>query len=400
MPDAASVILSEPLTDRHALEAFAARNPELEQLERLLGQFNIFEALGAARQELRHSDFLAFLLNPKQNHGLGASFLKTFLQEAALAADSDATDLPVDLDAWTFEAVEVRREWGHIDVLVIDERARFVVLIENKIDTGEGADQLARYYQTVQQRWPGYAVFALYLTPEGAEPSDLRYQAVGYELICRVVEEVAESAKATLDQAVHLLMTHYAQMLRKHIVSDSHISALCRSIYSQHRQALDLIYKHRPDRRSEIREIALRLLSEGHDWKILSKWKSGVSFRPHAWQTSRLLWGIVYCAFDCSPTALHFSIQIWNEGTDPADCRNLWEMSRRLGWPVRKMSKRNTFVYDHYLLQSSDAELEGAELEALIQERWTAFLNEQYPVLREQLRQEKWLWDNDNETSC
>jgi hypothetical protein len=54
------------IEDRQALEAFVVENDDLETLEGLLEQFNIFEALGVARQELRHSDFLAFLLDPRQ----------------------------------------------------------------------------------------------------------------------------------------------------------------------------------------------------------------------------------------------------------------------------------------------------------------------------------------------
>jgi len=33
---------------------------------------NIFEAAGMHRQEIRHSNFLAFLLRPQETHGLGA----------------------------------------------------------------------------------------------------------------------------------------------------------------------------------------------------------------------------------------------------------------------------------------------------------------------------------------
>lgn len=59
------------VSDRQALTALVVDNSDLERLEALLDQFNIFEALGAVRVELRHSDFLAFLLNPKQSHRLG-----------------------------------------------------------------------------------------------------------------------------------------------------------------------------------------------------------------------------------------------------------------------------------------------------------------------------------------
>lgn len=46
------------------LESLIVDNPKLERLESLLAQFNVFEAIGAVKHELRHSDFLAFLLDP------------------------------------------------------------------------------------------------------------------------------------------------------------------------------------------------------------------------------------------------------------------------------------------------------------------------------------------------
>jgi hypothetical protein len=66
--------------DRQALEALVVDNADLERLESLIAQFNIFEAVGVERQELRHSDFLSFLLDPRQSHGLGDSFLRRLLQ--------------------------------------------------------------------------------------------------------------------------------------------------------------------------------------------------------------------------------------------------------------------------------------------------------------------------------
>jgi hypothetical protein len=46
-------------------------NADLETLEGLIAQFSIFDTIGAALQELRRSDFLAFLLDPQQNHRFG-----------------------------------------------------------------------------------------------------------------------------------------------------------------------------------------------------------------------------------------------------------------------------------------------------------------------------------------
>ncbi|HEY9655978.1 MAG TPA: PD-(D/E)XK nuclease family protein, partial [Crinalium sp.] len=70
-----------------ALEKFIVDNHYLEKLESLLTQFNIFEAVGVTRQELRHSDFLAFLLNPSQTHQLGDRFLKRFLKRVLIEAE-------------------------------------------------------------------------------------------------------------------------------------------------------------------------------------------------------------------------------------------------------------------------------------------------------------------------
>ncbi len=76
------------LDDRKALEVFILNNPELEYLETKIGQFNIFEAVGMVRQEIRHSHFLAFLLNPSENHGLDDLFLKQLLIHTLSRADS------------------------------------------------------------------------------------------------------------------------------------------------------------------------------------------------------------------------------------------------------------------------------------------------------------------------
>jgi hypothetical protein len=69
---------------RELLENFIVDNEDLEELEAKLAEFNIFEAIGVVRQEIRHSNFLAFLLDPSQNHRLDDIFLKRFLKRVLL----------------------------------------------------------------------------------------------------------------------------------------------------------------------------------------------------------------------------------------------------------------------------------------------------------------------------
>ena len=98
--------------DRKALETLVVNNADLERLEALLDRFNIFEAVGLVRQEIRHSAFLAFLLDPQENHGLGDAFAKRLLQEAIMAApDTSSPVTPIELSLWDLGQMEVRREW-------------------------------------------------------------------------------------------------------------------------------------------------------------------------------------------------------------------------------------------------------------------------------------------------
>jgi len=140
---------------RELLESFIVDNEDLDKLESQLAQFNIFEAIGVIRQELRHSDFLAFILNPSQNHRLEDIFLKRLLKrvllEADIPIDSNYLKLsPVDIDIADLKDAEVRREWKHIDILIHSPSNHLVCAIENKIDSKEHSNQF-EYGQQAQQ---------------------------------------------------------------------------------------------------------------------------------------------------------------------------------------------------------------------------------------------------------
>lgn len=111
MAEAAENPIDLRVDDRQALESFVVEHADLETLEGLLERFNIFEAVGVVRQELFHSDFLAFLLDPRQNHRLGDAFVRRLLQKILIAASDFAPPLsPVHLDSWDLGRLAVRRE--------------------------------------------------------------------------------------------------------------------------------------------------------------------------------------------------------------------------------------------------------------------------------------------------
>lgn len=101
------------------LDRFLVENDALEELNAKLAEFNIFNVLNIQQKEIRHSNTLAWLLNPTESHGLGDRFLKRFLSRLLIENDEvDVSLSPAKVELFDFDDVEVNREWRNIDILV------------------------------------------------------------------------------------------------------------------------------------------------------------------------------------------------------------------------------------------------------------------------------------------
>jgi hypothetical protein len=230
-----------PFDARKELEAFLIDNADLEALEAMIAEFNIFEAIGVIYQEVKHSQFLALLLNPNGNHGLDDLFLKRLLMAALRGVDGSLIT-PLDLDLMELSSAEVQREWSNIDILITDPVNRFACIIENKVFTSEHDEQLQRYQTIVQLQYPGWQIIGLYLTPDGSPPSDETYIPISYVQVAEVLEELLKARASVMGSDIRTLIAHYITMLRRHIVTESEIADLCRRIYTRHQRAgLDLL---------------------------------------------------------------------------------------------------------------------------------------------------------------
>ncbi|MFL0694680.1 MAG: PD-(D/E)XK nuclease family protein [Agrobacterium tumefaciens] len=61
------------------LEQLLVNDDEFRRLENEFDQFCPFEALGMVRSEVRHGNFLAYLLDPGRPHGFHTDVLRAFL---------------------------------------------------------------------------------------------------------------------------------------------------------------------------------------------------------------------------------------------------------------------------------------------------------------------------------
>jgi hypothetical protein len=60
------------------------------ELDRQLNAFNIFDVLNVREYEIRHTRFLAHMLDPYGTHGLGNAFLRNFLLQLSVQLGADA----------------------------------------------------------------------------------------------------------------------------------------------------------------------------------------------------------------------------------------------------------------------------------------------------------------------
>ena len=156
---------------------------DFDKLELGLKNPNIFEILRISKKEIRHSNFLSWLLDPNESHKLGDVFLKRFLREVA---SSERFNLDqADIEGMDFSNAEIRREWRHIDILIV--LSETVVCVENKVLSKEHSDQLKRYKEVVEKEFPKHNKVFVFLTPEGEEAEN---ESDSYEPTLGIVDEI------------------------------------------------------------------------------------------------------------------------------------------------------------------------------------------------------------------
>jgi hypothetical protein len=271
--------------DIDALERFVLDNPELENLEDLLSQFNIFETLNIVDTELRHSYVLAWLLNPNANHGLGGYFSKKFIKYL-ISNNKQSLDPSIsliDFEIFDLSSLEVRREWQHIDILMILEEEKYVIAIENKIGGSEHGDQLQRYKKIIDTEFKDYKKIFVYLTPNETTPTDEEnWVTFNYQIIGNLLSDIIKYKKDSINEQVLNFISHYKTILRRQIVGESEVERLCKQIYKKHQSALDLIFQHKPDLQKEISDYLVSLIKESDETIIDSSSKTYIRFTTPA----------------------------------------------------------------------------------------------------------------------
>ena len=213
----------------------------LDKLQKWGNTFNLFDILKISRSEIRHSNVLAWLLDPNENHTLGDAFVKRLFQYfvRGLRPSKDTMRLLL-MDFYSFS---ILREWKNIDILMISDKEKVIIAFENKVGTTEHDNQLQRYKKILNDEYPDYKKFLFYLTPDGEKPTDEDWEILAYEEIVNTLSDICQQTNIASD--ILLMINNYIEIIRRDVMEDKELIDICTKIYSKHKKALDLIYEHR-----------------------------------------------------------------------------------------------------------------------------------------------------------
>lgn len=174
--------------------------------------FNIFEVLNISHLEIKHSDVLAYLFNNKESHNLKDTFLKEFIYEIEAASN-------IDLNLTLDDSYTIKREYaipkGFVDLLLMSYKHRTIIVIENKIQSKERANQLKKYKEHFKDKGSGYKLVFIYLTMNDEKASDDEYISVNYTTVIKSLERVlryknySEKIEYFLEDYLEVLLKKY-----------------------------------------------------------------------------------------------------------------------------------------------------------------------------------------------
>ena len=398
-----------------ALHDLAQSRSELDELQRVGAteprrELDFFQILNVHHAEEAHSNFLGWLLDPEGTHETGSSFLREFLTKTAKTAEerrmSGIALSRVQAADWS--DTEVRREWKYIDILLLNDREKVVCAIENKVRAPEGigqegVSQLTRYRRLLEAEFPNHERHFVFLTPSGKESGikDERrfWIPEGYAAIHQTLKDLLEQSDALEGSDALYALAQYETTLRRNIVtSESEVAKLARRIYLEHRTALELAFRHKPDYKAELGQMLKEAIAETDGWLLDWSTPAYVRFRPTSWdrfdsQRSGTGWPpsktLILFEVNCGEDPLNSKLQLCLGSGETAPIREQVYARARQDPSVFKAGGRLQ-DYTHLLkpvdlLEEEDfgPAWDSGATAARLRDRLSRFFEEQFPAIDE-----------------
>lgn len=297
----------------------ASLNALKEQLElikqRMTDGVNVFDAVGMQTQEVKHSAFLAWLMNPNNPHGLKAAFLRCFLEQLFEHHNryEDAATIPnlkhnrrilnefsgigspdeledfLTADDLTVETEKVIIDAAsRIDIFLESQKTKTLLLIENKVFTGTHDEQLSRYETKELKHHAHFRKILVYLTPNGDVPLEYmggkevyreNWCVYSYETILKIIAGLRIGGSPENKLRTEILLEDYVKMVNTVVLKNNpELRALCKEIRSQYKDAIEILLNYSDNARDVIQYCKERLLREFPDITICEEERERVYF--------------------------------------------------------------------------------------------------------------------------
>lgn len=255
------------------LYAKLLKDRDFQRFQILSENPNIFEVLRAQTYEIRHSNFLAWLLDPKGNHALGDQILRAFLTDLSL--DERSSEFSVmtiqDLD---FNDVTIYREWNNIDIVLVFKN--LVVALENKINHTETKGQLERYKTLIDKNFHVEHKVFVFMNPYGIVTKNEDYVSYSYETFINYIEQVLELNNALLPRT-KMYLEDYLNNMKNNIMGTGSKNEIANKLYRNHKELFDYVFENKSNYIFEIKSIIQKRI-EDRGWILTSPSKPFLRF--------------------------------------------------------------------------------------------------------------------------
>lgn len=224
---------------------------DFEALNNKYNRFNPFKVLRIDKFEIRHSNFLAWLLDPRGNHKLGSFFVRKFLAKTFLKEENKILLEKCNIDLLKmkegyFDDLEVLREVSthsnrKIDLLCISENMKIVLLIENKYKSGESLGQLDDYLDFVKKKYSDFTIIPIFLSLYGVEPTNNNYLIGDYSDILNILKDFIKINESFINRDILNFINYYIDILESELVKDEEDIKIAFEIYKSNKDAIDLL---------------------------------------------------------------------------------------------------------------------------------------------------------------
>jgi len=386
---------------------------EFQEIDARFRRFNLFEAVGAVRAELRHSNFLAFLLSPSRPHGLGVDILTRLLRAFVAKLPREKRPIGIlDLLVGNLDAAIVERERNNIDIFIEVKPLKLAVVIENKVDSLVSEGQLVRYRQFVQHRFPDWRKLFVLLTPDGERPDDPNYDdpeylTFSYSALADLIAKYAEERHSAISSDIALILDNYVDTLRRFIVEDAELQEKARQLYFRYKEAFDFILTIKPPPENALDPVRA-VIEESAQFAFDRRAPRLIRFVPAEWESLQELnscpkdrWTrtgrslLFELSAHRSSDRININLVLGPAGPEFREYLYSWaskNLSVFVGL-VKPMGLRTSTIYGHDLLTAAAAqEMDEEQKAGALLDEWRKFTELHLPMLKASVDEAVRLW--------